>query len=124
MTAYTPQDSLAYLADSARASLDAAMEAIQDVNGQCPPEFDDLPGNLQDAIYILDGVRDAIRKEAMAHNVHRATHYSNGHPIRIHYKGAAITDPSGVRYRPDTITTMHPSGKTDAPIPPPQDIVA
>lgn len=117
MTDYTPQDSLAYLADSARASLDAAMEAIQDVNGQCP-EFDDLPDNLQDAIYILDGVRDAIRKEAMAHNVHRATHYSNGYPIRIHYKGAAVTDDEGRRYRPDTITTMHPSGKPDAPIPP------
>lgn len=122
MTDYSPQDSLAYLAVSARVAIDAATEAIQDVNGQCP-EFEDLPGNLQDAIYILDGVRDAIRKEAMHHNVHRATHYSNGHPIRIHYKGAAITDPSGVRYRPDTITTMHPSGKTDAPIPP-QDIVA
>lgn len=122
MTDYTPQDSLAYLADSARASLDAAMEAIQDVNGQCP-EFDDLPGNLQDAIYILDGVRDAIRKEAMAHNVHRATHYSNGYPIRIHYKDTATTDDEGRHYRPDTITTMHPSGKPDAPIPP-QDIVA
>ncbi|MGV0420081.1 hypothetical protein ACUY24_02895 [Corynebacterium simulans] len=119
---YLPQDSLAYLADSVRASLDAATEAIQDINGDCP-EFDDLPGNLQDAIYILDGIREAIRKEAMAHNVHRATHYSNGLPVRLHYKGTAITDPSGVRYRPDTITTMHPSGKPDAPIPP-QDIVA
>lgn len=122
MTDYTPQDSLAYLADSARASLDAAMEAIQDVNGTCP-EFEDLPLNLQDAIYILDGVRDAIRNEAMHHNVHRATHYSNGYPVRVHYKGTAITDPSGVRYRPDTITTMHPSGTTDSPIPP-QNIVA
>lgn len=122
MTDYTPLDSLAYLADSALASLDAATEAIQDVNGQCP-EFDDLPSNLQDAIYILDGVRDAIRKEAMAHNVHRATHYSNGYPIRIHYKGTPITDPHGVRYRPDTITTMHPSGKPDAPIPP-QAVIA
>ena len=122
MTDYTPQDSLAYLADSVLASLDAANAEIQDINGTCP-EFDELPDNLQNAIYILDGVRDAIRGEAMAHNVHRATHYSNGYPIRIHYKGAAITDPSGARYRPDTITTMHPSGQTDAPIPP-QDIVA
>lgn len=119
---YLPQDSLAYLADSVLASLDAANAEIQDINGDCP-EFDELPENLQNAIYILDGIREAIRKEAMHHNVHRATHYSNGYPIRVHYKGAAITDPSGVRYRPDTITTMHPSGKTDAPIPP-QDIVA
>ncbi|MCK6161405.1 hypothetical protein [Corynebacterium simulans] len=119
---YLPEDSLAYLAASARVAIDAATEAIQDVNGQCP-EFENLPGNLQDAIYILDGVRDAIRKEALAHNVHRATHYSNGYPVRIHYKGTAVTDPSGVRYRPDTITAMHPSGKTDAPIPS-QDIVA
>lgn len=119
---YLPQDSLAYLADSVRASLDAANEEIQDINGACP-EFDELPENLQNAIFILDGIRDAVRKEAMAHNVHRATHYSNGLPVRLHYKGQAITDPSGVRYRPDTITTMHPSGKPDAPIPP-QDIVA
>lgn len=122
MTDYTPLDSLAYLDSSALASLDAATEAIQEVTGECP-EFDDLPSNLQDAIYILDGVRDAIRGEAMAHNVHRATHYSNGYPIRIHYKGAAVTDDEGRRYRPDTITTMHPSGKPDAPIPP-QDVIA
>ena len=122
MTDYTPLDSLAYLDSSALASLDAATEAIQEVTGECP-EFDDLPSNLQDAIYILDGVRDAIRGEAMAHNVHRATHYSNGYPIRIHYKGAAVTDDEGRRYRPATITTMHPSGKPDAPIPP-QDVIA
>lgn len=119
---YLPEDSLAYLAASARVAIDAATEAIQDVNGQCP-EFEDLPGNLQDAIYILDGVRDAIRSEAMAHNVHRATHYSNGYPVRVHYKGTAVTDDEGRRYRPDTVTAMHPSGTTDAPIPP-QDIVA
>ncbi|MCG7454514.1 hypothetical protein [Corynebacterium tuberculostearicum] len=122
MTDYSPQDSLAYLADSVLASLDAANAEIQDINGTCP-EFDELPDNLQNAIYILDSIREAIRKEAMHHNVHRATHYSNGYPVRVHYKGTAITDPSGVRYRPDTITTMHPSGTTDAPIPP-QNIVA
>lgn len=122
MTSYTPQDSLAYLADSVLASLDAANAEIQDINGTCP-EFDELPDNLQNAIYILDSIREAIRKEAMHHNVHRATHYSNGYPVRVHYKGTAIADPSGARYRPDTITTMHPSGTTDAPIPP-QNIVA
>ena len=116
MTDYSPQDSLAYLAASARVAIDAATEAIQDVNGQCP-EFEDLPGNLQDAIYILDGVRDAIRKEAMAHNVHRATHYSNGLPVRLHYKGEVVTDPEGVSYRPDNITTMHPGGTPDVAIP-------
>lgn len=117
MTDYSPQDSLAYLAASARVAIDAATEAIQDVNGQCP-EFEDLPGNLQDAIYILDGVRDAIRKEAMAHNVHRATHYSNGLPVRLHYKGEVATDPEGMSYRPDNITTMHPNGTPDVVIPP------
>ena len=71
---YLPQDSLAYLADSVRVSLDAANEEIQDINGACP-EFDELPENLQNAIYILDGIRDAVREEAMHHNVHRATHY-------------------------------------------------
>ncbi|TXS65804.1 hypothetical protein CHU71_02520 [Corynebacterium sp. LK14] len=118
---YLPQDSLAYLADSVLASLDAANAEIQDINGTCP-EFVELPENLKNAIYILDSIRDTVRKEAMHHNVHRATHYSNGYPVRVRYKGAAITDPSGVRYRPDTVTTMHPSGTTDAPIPP-QDIV-
>ena len=122
MPDYSPQDSLAYLAASVLASLDAANAEIQDITGTCP-EFDELPDNLQNAIYILDSIREAIRKEAMHHNVHRATHYSNGYPVRVHYKGRAITDPSGVRYRPDTITTMHPSGTTDAPIPP-QNIVA
>lgn len=122
MKKYLPQDSLAYLADSVLASLDAANAEIQDINGTCP-EFDELPDNLQNAIYILDGIREAVRKEAMHHNVHRATHYSNGLPVRLHYKGTAITDPSGVRYRPDTVTTMHPSGTTDSPIPP-QNIVA
>ena len=78
MTDYSPQDSLAYLADSVLASLDAANAEIQDINGTCP-EFDELPDNLQNAIYILDSIREAIRKEAMHHNVHRATHYSNGY---------------------------------------------
>ena len=116
MRNYLPEDSLAYLADSVLASLDAANEEIQDINGTCP-EFDELPENLQNAIFILDGIRDAVRKEAMHHNVHRATHYSNGLPVRLHYKGQAITDPEGVRYRPDTITTMHPNGTPNAPIP-------
>ena len=122
MTDYSPQDSLAYLADSVLASLDAANAEIQDINGTCP-EFDELPENLQNAVYILDGIREAVRKEAMHHNVHRATHYSNGLPVRLHYKGQAITDPEGVRYRPDNITTMHPGGTPDTPIPP-QNIVA
>ncbi|MCG7241449.1 MULTISPECIES: hypothetical protein [Corynebacterium] len=113
---YLPQDSLAYLADSVLASLDAANEEIQDINGTCP-EFDELPENLQNALFILDGIRDAVRKEAMHHNVHRATHYSNGLPVRLHYKGQAITDPEGVRYRPDNSTTMHPNGTPNAPIP-------
>lgn len=114
---YLPQDSLAYLADSVLASLDAANEEIQDINGACP-EFEELPENLQNAIYLLDGIRDAIRKEAMHHNVHRATHYSNSLPVRLHYKGEVITDPEGTSYRPDYITTMHPSGTPDAVIPP------
>lgn len=122
MKQYLAQDSLAYLADSVLASLDAANAEIQDINGSCP-EFDELPNNLQNAIYILDGIREAVRKEAMHHNVHRATHYSNGLPVRLHYKGQAITDPEGVRYRPDNITTMHPSGTPNAPVPP-QNIVA
>ena len=74
------------------------------------------------AVAILDGIREAVRKEAMHHNVHRATHYSNGLPVRLHYKGQAITDPEGVRYRPDNITTMHPSGKPDAPVPPQNNV--
>ena len=122
MKHYLAQDSLAYLADSVLASLDAANAEIQDINGTCP-EFDELPENLQNAIYILDGIREAVRKEAMHHNVHRATHYSNGLPVRLHYKGQTITDPEGVRYRPDNITTMHPGGAPDTPIPP-QNIVA
>lgn len=122
MKKYLPQDSLAYLADSVLVSLDAANEEIQDINGTCP-EFDELPENLQNAIYILDGIRETVRKEAMHHNVHRATHYSNGVPVRLHYKGQVATDPSGKRYRPDNITTMHPSGTPNAPVPP-QNIVA
>ena len=122
MKKYRAEDSLAYLADSVLVSLDAANEEIQDIDGDCP-EFDELPENLQNAIYILDGIRDTVRKEAMHHNVHRATHYSNGLPVRLHYKGEAITDPDGVRYRPDNITTMHPSGTPNAPVPP-QNIVA
>ena len=114
---YLPQDSPAYLADSVLASLDAANEEIQDINGTCP-EFDELPDNLQNAIYILDGIRDTVRKEAMHHNVHRATHYSNGLPVRLHYKGEVVTDPEGMSYRPDNITTMHPNGTPDAVIPP------
>ena len=114
---YLPQDSLAYLADSVLASLDAANEEIQDINGTCP-EFDELPDNLQNAIYILDGIRDTVRNEAMHHNVHRATHYSNGLPVRLHYKGEVVTDPEGMSYRPDNITTMHPNGTPDAVIPP------
>lgn len=119
---YLPQDSLAYLADSVLVSLDAANEEIQDIDGDCP-EFDELPENLQNAIYILDGIREAVRKEAMHHNVHRATHYSNGLPVRLHYKGEVVTDPEGMSYRPDNITTMHPSGTPNAPVPP-QNIVA
>lgn len=114
---YLPQDSLAYLTDSVLTSLDAANEEIQDINGTCP-EFDELPDNLQNAIYILDGIRDTVRKEAMHHNVHRATHYSNGLPVRLHYKGEVVTDPEGMSYRPDNITTMHPNGTPDAVIPP------
>lgn len=117
MRNYLPEDSLAYLADSVLASLDAANEEIQDINGTCP-EFDELPDNLQNAIYILDRIRDTVRKEAMHHNVHRATHYSNGLPVRLHYKGEVVTDPEGMSYRPDNITTMHPNGTPDAVIPP------
>lgn len=116
MKKYHAEDSLAYLADSVLASLDAANTEIQDINGRCP-EFDELPDNLQNPIYILDGIRDAVRKEAMYHNVHRATHYSNGLPVRLRYKGEVVTDPEGVRYRPDNITTMHPNGTPDATIP-------
>ena len=116
MKRYLPQDSLAYLADSVLASLDAANAEIQDINGTCP-EFDELPENLQNAIYILDNIRDAVRREAMHHNVHRATHYSNGLPVRLHYKGEVVTDPEGMAYRPDNITTMHPGGTPDAVIP-------
>lgn len=116
MKNYRAEDSLAYLADSVLASLDAANAEIQDFNGRCP-EFDELPENLQNAIYILDNIRDAVRREAMHHNVHRATHYSNGLPVRLHYKGEVVTDPEGVRYRPDNITTMHPNGTPDATIP-------
>ena len=117
MKRYLPQDSLAYLADSVFASLDAANAEIQDFNGTCP-EFDELPENLQNAIYILDNIREVIRREAMHHNVHRATHYSNGLPVRLHYKGEVVTDPEGMSYRPDNITTMHPGGTPDAAIPP------
>lgn len=116
MKQYLAQDSLAYLADSVLASLDAANAEIQDINGTCP-EFDELPENLQNAIYILDNIRDAVRREAMHHNVHRATHYSNGLPVRLHYKGEVVTDPEGMSYRPDNITTMHPNGTPDATIP-------
>ncbi|WP_411707862.1 hypothetical protein ACLI1L_000275 [Corynebacterium sp. LaCa117] len=121
MKRYLPQDSLAYLADSVLASLDAVNAEIQDIDGRCP-EFDELPDNLQNAIYILDGIREAVRKEAMHHNVHRATHYSNGLPVRLHYKGEVVTDPEGVRYRPDNITTMHPNGTPDAPVPPQNNV--
>ena len=117
MKRYLPQDSLAYLADSVFASLDAANAEIQDINGTCP-EFDELPENLQNAIFILDNIREAIRREAMHHNVHRATHYSNGLPVRLHYKGEVVTDPEGVTYSPDNITTMHPNGTPDVAIPP------
>ncbi len=116
MKQYLAQDSLAYLADSVLASLDAANAEIQDINGTCP-EFNELPENLQNAVYILDGIREAVRKEAMHHNVHRATHYSNGLPVRLHYKGEVVTDPEGMSYRPDNITTMHPGGTPDAAIP-------
>lgn len=116
MKRYLPQDSLAYLADSVLVSLDAANEEIQDIDGDCP-EFDELPENLQNAVYILDGIREAVRKEAMHHNVHRATHYSNGLPVRLHYKGEVVTDPEGVSYRPDNIATMHPGGTPDVAIP-------
>lgn len=116
MKNYRAEDSLAYLADSVLASLDAANAEIQDVDGRCP-EFDELPDNLQNAIYILDNVRETVRKEAMHHNVHRATHYSNGLPVRLHYKGEVVTDPEGMAYRPDNITTMHPSGTPDVAIP-------
>lgn len=116
MKQYLAQDSLAYLADSVLASLDAANAEIQDINGTCP-EFDELPENLQNAIYILDNIREVIRREAMHHNVHRATHYSNGLPVRLHYKGEVVTDPEGMSYRPDNITTMHPGGTPDAAIP-------
>ncbi|KHO30218.1 hypothetical protein [Corynebacterium minutissimum] len=116
MKNYRAEDSLAYLADSVLASLDAANAEIQDFNGTCP-EFDELPDNLQNAIYILDNIRDAVRREAMHHNVHRATHYSNGLPVRLHYKGEVVTDPEGVAYRPDNITTMHPNGTPDVAIP-------
>lgn len=116
MKQYRAEDSLAYLADSVLASLDAANAEIQDFNGRCP-EFDELPENLQNAIYILDNIRDAVRREAMHHNVHRATHYSNGLPVRLHYKGEVVTDPEGMAYRPDNITTMHPNGTPDVSIP-------
>lgn len=116
MKQYRAEDSLAYLADSVLASLDAANAEIQDFNGTCP-EFDELPENLQNAIYILDNIRDAVRREAMHHNVHRATHYSNGLPVRLHYKGEVVTDPEGMTYRPDNITTMHPGGTPDVAIP-------
>lgn len=116
MKKYRAEDSLAYLADSVLASLDATNAEIQDINGRCP-EFDELPDNLQNAIHILDNIREAIRREAMHHNVHRATHYSNGLPVRLHYKGEVVTDPEGMSYRPDNITTMHPNGTPDAVIP-------
>lgn len=117
MPSYTPEDSLIYLRHACTDLLDIAIDSIQCLDG-ASEEINDLAPNLGEAIDALDEIRDLIRAEAMAHNVHRAQAYSNGQPHTAHFKSAPMNVPGGGTHRQDCQTPVHPCGRPLFPIPP------
>lgn len=105
MPEYTPQDSLTYLNRSVDLQLEVATDLIY--QGK---EVDTLPENLQDAVSILDALRNDIRKEAEHHGAVSSLHYSNGVPTSVRFNDEPITDPDGQSYLPEVHTDVHPSG--------------
>ncbi|WP_313679250.1 hypothetical protein [Corynebacterium stationis] len=105
MQEYTPQDSLVYLNHSVSSQLDVVSDLIYE--GE---EVDTLPENLQNAVSLLDSIRNEIRNEAEHHGVARAAHYSNGVPTSTRFNDVPTTDPDGETYLPEVHTDVHPSG--------------
>jgi hypothetical protein len=105
MQEYTPLDSLTYLNHSVSSQLDVVTDLIY--QGE---EVGILPEHLQDAISLLDSLRNEIRNEAEHHGAARAPHYSNGVPTGVRFNDKPITDPDGETYLPEVHTDVHPSG--------------
>ncbi|MDN6674314.1 hypothetical protein [Corynebacterium casei] len=105
MQEYTPQDSLVYLNRSVSSQLEVVADLIYE--GE---EIDTLPENLQNAVSLLDSLRNEIRNEAEHHGAARAAHYSNGVPTSTRFDDAPTTDPDGETYLPEVHTDVHPSG--------------
>ncbi|MDN6673804.1 hypothetical protein [Corynebacterium casei] len=105
MQEYTPQDSLVYLNRSVSSQLEVVADLIYE--GE---EIDTLPESLQNAVSLLDSVREEIRKEAEHHGAARAAHYSNGVPTGVRFNDVPTSDPDGEIYLPEVHTDVHPSG--------------
>lgn len=105
MQEYTPQDSLVYLNRSVSSQLEVVADLIYE--GE---EVDTLPENLQNAVSLLDSLRNEIRNEAEHHGAARAPHYSNGVPTSTRFNDVPTSDPDGETYLPEVHTDVHPSG--------------
>lgn len=118
MTDYTPLDSLAYLNSSVGDDLDELADKLNDIDNVY--ELAEAKSLALEAVNQVYELAETIRSEATHHNITGATHYSNGTPITIHYKGRPLAIPTADGRRkayPDCYTTVHPSGRPDAQIP-------
>ncbi|HCJ68369.1 MAG TPA: hypothetical protein DHV38_02890 [Corynebacterium casei] len=102
MQEYTPLDSLTYLNRSVSSQLEVVADLIY--------EGEELPENLQNAVSMLDSIRNEIRNEAEHHGAARAAHYSNGVPTSTRFNDVPTSDPDGETYLPEVHTDVHPSG--------------
>ncbi|OFL77025.1 hypothetical protein EJK80_02405 [Corynebacterium phoceense] len=104
---YTPSDSLVYIRNSVTDAIELAKDLIQDVAK--PAE---LPEVLLDALAALTRAKQAIEREADAHQLSNPVTYSNGTPIS-HRLSLIIRDAEGRPHKCPYASYVHPDGTPD-----------
>ena len=79
---HNPLDSLTYLRNNLDLRIGVAQEDIAGVNLPDPPDDDDLPDHLKEALELLDHAKDILKYEADLHRANTVT-YSTGQPTHM-----------------------------------------
>lgn len=115
---HTPLDSLTYLRYNLELLIGVAQEDIAGVNLPDPPDDDDLPDHLKEALELLDDAKDILRYETNLHQANTVT-YSTGQPTRMVTERPAFEDDdNGVShiFYQDVESYPYPDGGTLHPL--------
>lgn len=116
---HTPEDSLIYLLHEAIFLLEMVDEEIHGVNTGPILETEDLPEHIQEAVSIIQTVRNLIRLEANVHGLIHRPEYSNSIPVCEHYQKPGSepqADGTTKLVMHDYVTTLYPDGFRGHPV--------